>query len=108
VSYHNPRAEIAAIIASGMLASGRSWDPKKTWAFADELLAADPEANPAEPTAYEKALEEQNTKLMEALESILAIARARLDTTDRMSTQVVEGFQRIGYTAHRVLASFRP
>lgn len=105
MSYHNPRSEIVATIASGMLAGGRVWDPKKAWSLTDELLAADPEANPA---AYEKALEEQNTKLMEALESILAIARARLDTTDRMSTQVVEGFQRIGYTAHRVLASFRP
>jgi hypothetical protein len=108
VSYHNPRTEIAASIASGMLARGRVWNPKEVWSLADELLAADPEANPAEPTAYEKALEEQNAELVEALERILRISRDRLDTTDPMSSSIVGDFQCIGYTAHRILAKFRP
>lgn len=108
MSYHNPRTEIAATIAAGMLAANKGWNPAKFWQCADELLAADPEANPAEPTAYEKALEDQNAELVEALERILRISRDRLDTTDPMSSSIVGDFQCIGYTAHRILAKFRP
>jgi hypothetical protein len=108
VSYHNPRTEIAATIASGMIASGRAWDAEKAWKFADDLLAADPEAAPAapiEPSLYEKALEEQNARLTEALTLIMENARARLASDVEVMTTVIEdSFRRIGYVAHQVLA----
>ena len=108
MSYHNPRTEIAATIASGMIASGRAWDASKAWKFTDELLAADPETNPArpdEPSMYEKALEEQNARLTEALTRIMENARARLASdVEVMPTVIEDSFRRIGYLAHQVLA----
>jgi hypothetical protein len=108
VSYHNPRSEIVATIASGMIAGGKGWNPGLAWRYTDELLAADPEAHPAspaEPSLYEKALEEQNARLTEALTRIMNDARARLASdTEVMTTVIEESFRRIGYLAHQVLA----